>query len=333
MNTAGFGGLDYEQQNGQTLTVDAQNHKGKDKANWSLCRWVRHLCSRGCHPDPDNLQAINLDLIKWFFPRLKKILRRYFAYQVKGLEHIPDGPLLIVGNHNAGLAFYEPFCFAPEWYEQRGDREALHVLVHDVIMSLPLLGRFLAALGCVRATNEHTDILLDSGHKVVVFPGGNVEAFRPFSKRNQILFDGHTGFIRQALRHRVPMVPVVLLGGHRTSIILTDGRFIARLLRLNTILRSPTCPIFIGLPWIIGFGPIPHFPIPSLTTIQVLEPIYPERLGYSQEDADNPQILGEIYALVVGKMQDAMDLMVLEQGRIRKERWKRRLQWLLKAGR
>jgi len=221
------------------------------------------------------------------------------------MDGVPRGPALVVGNHNAGITFLEPIGLGARWYLERGMNDTLHFLVHDAMVALPMLRTFLIRTGCVRASHETANKLLRRGKKVVVFPGGNLEAFRPYRNRYKITFGGKKGFVRLALREHVPIVPVVLVGGHETFFVLRDGQRLARILHLKKLLRSETCALFLGLPWGVGFGPIFHLPLPARSQVRFLDPVSLD--GYQPSDVGNPLAVDEIYRRVTGGMQKAVD--------------------------
>ena len=146
--------------------------------------------------------------------------------------------------------------------------------------------------------------MLRRGRKVAVFPGGNLEAFRPYRRRYQVVFGGHRGFVRLALRHRVPIVPFVIVGGHESFCVLHDGRALARKLHLKRLIRSDTFPIFLGLPWGVGVGPIFHLHLPTKSQVRFLPAITLDGLG--PEHQDDRQVVDDIYQRVTGVMQQAM---------------------------
>ncbi len=155
------------------------------------------------------------------------------------------------------------------------------------------------------ATHDGRGIAAVSGKKVFVFPGGNLEAFRPYRDRYKITFGGKKGFIRLALRERVPIIPVVLVGGHETFFVLHNGEALAKLLRLKKLVRSETCALFLGLPWGLGFGPIFHLPLPAKSQVRFLKPISLKK--YSPKDIKNEKAVDEIYEKVTSSMQAAVD--------------------------
>ncbi len=260
--------------------------------------------------DPDEVGELDLDLGDVVVPLLK-ILKLYFRAEVRGLENIPSGQALLVGNHNGGITFMEPFMLGMEWYKWTQGKDALYWLGHDVMMSLPVLSNLLMKLGGVRASHETAGKVFEMGRKVAVFPGGNYEAFRPFKERYKVDFGGKKGFIRLALRHGTPIVPVLCLGGHETFFILHRGEKLAELTGAKKWLRSESFPIFIGLPYGLGIGPIFHWPLPAKCLVEVGQPI--SLAGYSPKDAGDPEVLQDLYDMVQGRLQDMMDRRVSER--------------------
>jgi 1-acyl-sn-glycerol-3-phosphate acyltransferase len=143
---------------------------------------------------------------------------------------------------------------------------------------------------------------LDLGAALLVYPGGDHETYRPSWESAKIDFAGRTGFVRLALEHRTPIVPVVAIGGQETALFLGQGRQIAELLRLDRLLRVKVFPAQIGPPYGVTVMDLPgRIPLPAKITIRALPRIdLHERLG---PDADED----EAYELVTGTMQRALD--------------------------
>lgn len=254
--------------------------------------------------DPDSADSIDVDFIRRYAPLLDRFARFYLRMEVEGLSRVPAGPALLVGNHNAGITFIEPMGLGARWYLERGFDDLIHWLVHDAMLVMPGLSRALVRMGCVRAAHAVADQVLNRGRKVAVFPGGNLEAFRPYRQRHQVVFGGHQGFVRLALRHGVPIVPFVVVGGHESFFVLHDGRALARKLHLKRFIRSDTFPVFLGLPWGVGVGPIFHLHLPTKSQVRFLPPITMEGLG--PEHQNDQQVVDDIYRRVTGVMQQAM---------------------------
>ena len=75
--------------------------------------------------------------------------------------------------------------------------------------------------------------------------------------------------MRQSLDKRVPITPVVSVGAHETLFVLARGHELAKKLGLSRILRVDVLPFWLGLPFGIGWGPIPNLPLPSKIKLEV----------------------------------------------------------------
>lgn len=254
--------------------------------------------------ETDRPQPLDHELVRLLAPLLDA-MGRYFRGEVLGLERMPEGPALLVSNHNAGITSFEPLLLGWAWHQRAEGRDPLYYLAHDAVIDAPLLGQLLARLGTVRACQGAGDRVLAAGRKVLVFPGGNYEAFRPFWKRHRVDFHGRTGFAKLALRHRVPIVPVLSLGGHETFFVVHRGERLAKLLGVKRFLRSDSFPLFFGLPWGVCAGPLFHLPLPAKLLVEVGEPLrvdhYPEDAA---DDEDLARQLAERTELAVQELMD-----------------------------
>lgn len=231
-------------------------------------------------PDPDSLDNRDLDLLQMFTPVLGRLLSRYFRAEVRGLGNIPAGAALYVGNHNMGMLSLDTVIFCAEALSYHGPDALPFGLAHDMAVMLPLVRDFITSVGGVRATQENASRIFSAGKKAMVYPGGGLDAMRSFKNRNRIVFGGRTGYIRLALREKVPIVPVVAAGAHSAYIVLSDGSRFARMLRLDKLLRADVWPLTLSLPWGLTFGPVPFFiPWPSRILISVMEPVTFSRTG------------------------------------------------------
>jgi 1-acyl-sn-glycerol-3-phosphate acyltransferase len=88
---------------------------------------------------------------------------------------------------------------------------------------------------------------LERGAALLVYPGGDDETFRPSWESSTIDLAGRTGFIQLALKHNVPIAPVVAIGGQETGLFLGRGRAAARALGLGRF-RLKVLPTVVGPP-------------------------------------------------------------------------------------
>jgi len=252
-------------------------------------------------------------LIEAVIPWVDRVCKLWFRQEVQGLDNVPEGPALVVGNHTSGITMLEAMGFGARMYRTLGTKKLWHGLAHDHIVDFPVLGPTLVKLGALRATHEAADAAFAEGRKILVFPGGNLEAFRPHKDRHRIVFGERTGFIRLALRHEVPIVPVVFEGGHSGFYVLWDGKAFVRATGIKRFLRVDTWPLFVGLPWGVAFGPLFHLPLPVKVRTHVLPPI--DLAPYTAADVDNPQALTELYQRVVDAMQARLTELGMAQRR------------------
>ena len=253
----------------------------------------------------DAADPIDHDLVDRLVPVADRICRAYFRLEVEGMHRVPDGSALVVGNHNSGITFLEPFGVCARYFREHPDEPIWRGLAHDAMIDMPMVGGLLTRLGAVRAGHESADRVFAAGLKVMVFPGGNLEAFRPWTERNRVVFSDRKGFVKLAIRNQVPIVPMVFHGGHSGLIVLREGKRIARAIGAKSILRSDTWPLFVGLPWGVALGPVFHLPLPVKCRTVFLEPIDTTR--FTVDQASDPEVLQQVYDEVVQAMQDAMD--------------------------
>ena len=241
------------------------------------------------------------DYIRDTLPRLWLLASLYFRAQVRGLERIPEeGPVLLVGNHSGGNMTVDTGVFTLAFSTYFGVERRFYQLAHNLVLSMPGLG-FLRKYGTVAANPANAANALESGAALLVYPGGDYEVHRPTWESARVDFDGRKGFLRLALKHDVPIVPVVSLGGQETALFLTRGEGLSRLLRLDRMFRLKVLPISLALPWVVNVGDmLGHVPLPAKITIDVLEPI-----DLRAEFGEEPD-LNEVYTEVLGRMQAAL---------------------------
>lgn len=255
--------------------------------------------------DPEAVKEPDMDLIRLVEPVVKG-LNAYFRGEVNGLDRIPHGEALLVANHNAGITSIEPFLLGLRYYQHTGGKDLIRFLGHDMMGRIPLLGNLLIQVGMIRASHVVADRALQAGCKVMVLPGGNYEAFRPFRLRHQVDFGGHVGYVRLALRNHVPVVPVLFLGGHETLYVVWRGERLARISGVKRWLRSDSFPLFFALPWGVALGPLFHLPIPAKLEVEVGEPL--DLTEYLEGgDPEDPQVLARLSSQVEERIQQMMD--------------------------
>src|SRR6059058_2208789 len=248
------------------------------------------------------------DYIRENLPGIWLLASLYFRGEVRGLGNIPeDGPVLLVGNHSGGNLTPDTGVFTLAFNAYFGTERPFYQLAHNLVLSMPGLS-FLRKFGTVAASPSNAEQALSSGAALLVYPGGDYEVHRPLWERHRVDFAGRKGFIRLALEHDVPLVPVVAIGGQETSIFLTRGSGIARALGLDRVLRLKVLPISIAVPWGLNVGDfLGHIPLPSKIVVGVLPPIHLREEFGPEPDVD------EVYEHIVALMQDTLSALAAER--------------------
>jgi 1-acyl-sn-glycerol-3-phosphate acyltransferase len=255
------------------------------------------------HGAADPFDAWDPDYIRKTLPTLRMFADVYHRAEVRDLRNVPkEGPVLLVGNHSGGTLISDTFVFSQAFYDHFGPLRRFHQLAHDLVFKIPGARASLSRYGTVPASPENMERALDLGAALLVYPGGDHETYRPSWESAKIDFAGRTGFVRLALEHRTPIVPVVAIGGQETALFLGQGRQIAQLLRLNRLLRVKVFPAQIGPPYGVTVMDLPgRIPLPAKITVRALPKIdLHKRLG-PNADVD------EAYELVTSTMQRALD--------------------------
>lgn len=232
---------------------------------------------------------------------------RYFPLDVRGLEHVPAAPAMIVGNHSGGTSFPDLWGLMFSWYRRFGTARPLHPMAHEMVFSTRMTGPFFSRRGVLRAARGIASRVLGEYRRdLLVLPGGDLDTWRPFSERYKVRFAGRTGYARTALEHRVPIVPFAHAGAHHTLVVLTDGRRIARALRIPELARAEIFPIHLSLPWGLAVGPWPHIPIPITLRYRFGAPVFPPP-ELAPDEPVSDQLVLEHDARVRGAVQGLLD--------------------------
>ncbi|MGI8579764.1 MAG: lysophospholipid acyltransferase family protein [Solirubrobacteraceae bacterium] len=286
--------------------------KGKADANGGgnlVARLTRAVTSQVASRIPvADLDERDPDYIRERLPQLWMLASIYFRGEVRGLGNVPEtGPVLLVGTHSGGNLTPDTSVFTLAFNTYFGVERAFYQLAHNLVLSMPGLS-FLRKFGTVAASPENAQKALESGAALLVYPGGDYEVHRPFWERNRVDFNGRKGFIRLALEHDVPIVPVVSIGGQETALFLSRGETLSRLLRLDKLFRLKVLPISLAPPWGLNIGDMSgHIPLPAKITVEALAPI-----DLRAEFGKNPN-LDEVYDHIVRLMQETLAALAAER--------------------
>jgi 1-acyl-sn-glycerol-3-phosphate acyltransferase len=236
---------------------------------------------------PGDLDACDPEYQRRHAGWLTWALRTWFRADIQGMENLPDGPFVGVGNHSGGSLIPDTLLWVGT-YHTSSRRTPLVTLAHDGMFDAypQRLANALAKLGAVRARQDIAAEALRRGFAVQVYPGGDHDACRSFFRRNEIVFAGRKGYVELAREAGVPIVPVVSVGAHEALVVLWDGVSLAKRLGLDRRFRLKALPLSLSLPWGLWLGPLPGYvPLPTKISLRVLPPISAEGEDIDSIDA------------------------------------------------
>jgi 1-acyl-sn-glycerol-3-phosphate acyltransferase len=262
------------------------------------------------------LEARDPQFIESCMPYWEWLYRYYFRVTTDGWHHIPSqGRVLLVGSHNGGLAAPDTHMMMYDWFRRFGAQRSAYGLMHPSAWrtNSRLTQQLVGKLGAIPANPQMAIAALHKGASLLVYPGGAQDLFRPYSQRHKICFAERKGFIKLALREKVPIIPLISNGAHETLVVLGDCYELVEQLHQWGMPRMSEIdfgvfPIYLGLPWGLAIGPLPHLPLPIPMHTRVCAPIIFEK--YGREAARDRAYVDACYDLVVAQMQQELDRLV-----------------------
>jgi 1-acyl-sn-glycerol-3-phosphate acyltransferase len=251
-------------------------------------------------PDIGDIDKFDPGLTERLMGVMRPFLKAYFRSEVQGLDSFPPGGALVVGNHSGGMFPMDVPIFSVDFYDRFGYDRPVYTLSHDILF-MGVTGPFFRRTGYIRANRENAAVALRSGGVVVVFPGGDYDAYRPTLSENIIDFNGRTGYVSTAIEAGVPIVPAVSIGGQETQLYLTRGTWLAERLGIKRLLRSAILPVSFGFPFGLSAVIPPNVPLPAKIVTRVLEPI-----DIAKQFGEDPDA-GEVDEHVRSVMQEALN--------------------------
>ncbi len=137
--------------------------------------------------------------------------KNYFRVKSYGTEFIPHtGGVIVAANHSGALPM-DGVMLGVDLFENTERTRYPRVILDHFVARLPYVGVLFARMGAVGGSRRNLEALLDHGQLVVVFPEGTSGVGKPYSERYK-LQTWHVGHAELALRHRVPVLPVGIIG-------------------------------------------------------------------------------------------------------------------------
>jgi 1-acyl-sn-glycerol-3-phosphate acyltransferase len=205
-------------------------------------------------------------------------LTRVVQPKLYGIEHLPRGGSLLVGNHTIYGFLDLPFMMAEIWKQRR---LAIRGLGEHAHYAVPLWRNLLEVGGMVRGTRDNVRTLMRQRETILVFPGGSREVNKQRGQRYQLLWRERIGFARLAIEAGYPIVPFAAVGAEEMLDVLVDQTtpiYGAVSRRYEQLMGFPPPPIVRG----VGLTPIPR---PERVYFWFGEPIETARFGGDGDDS------------------------------------------------
>ena len=239
------------------------------------------------------------DTLRKVAPILYFFYKRYFRVETSGLENIPEGRALFIGNHGGQIPLDAMMVGLSLFIDAEPPR-AVRSMVERWVPTVPFVSSLFTRIGAMIGDPANCRELLMHDQGVLVFPEGVRGSGKLFKDRYQLQRFG-TGFMRLALESRAPVVPVAVIGTEETYPSVYNFEALAKMLGAPYFPMTPFFPLL---------GPLGLIPLPSKVTVRYGKPIFFEG------DHDEPE---ELIREKVQKVKEALQAEIDEGLKIRGE--------------
>ena len=207
------------------------------------------------------------------FAAFKLLYSHYFRVESSGHQVLPEKEGAILAANHGGLLPFDGAMTVVDCIAKANPPRMVRSIVERWAGTLPFVNIFYARVGQVIGTRDNFRNLLGRNQLVLVFPEG-VEGIRKKAADRYVLREFHLGFVEESLLHRVPIIPVAIVGADDQTPILYDVKPLAKLLGLPVFPITPTFPLL---------GPLGLLPYPVKYQIR-----YGEPFRFYEEFPDGP---------------------------------------------
>jgi 1-acyl-sn-glycerol-3-phosphate acyltransferase len=242
-----------------------------------------------------------MDRAKYFW---NPLVDYWFRMEIEGWERLPDPPALLIGIHSGAPFVWDAWSVGLQWWRRFGDERILHGTAHDALMAAPGVGAFFRKMGVLPAAPDSIASALAAGRDVALWPGGEVDSLRHWTRRDEAVLAGRTGFVRMAIKAGAPIVPIATVGGPDSMPVVFTGRRLARALQLDKVARLKMFPIALQAPWGVSPAFLPELPLPAKIRTAFMDPV---DVGSDPELAEDEEHVEAKYEEVRRSIQSGME--------------------------
>ncbi len=217
--------------------------------------------------------GLHPETLRKFAPFLYFLYRKYFRVETAGLENLPEGRALFIGNHGGQIPLDAMMAGLALFLDGEPPRIA-RAMVERWVPTVPFVSSLFTRIGAMVGDPMNCRELLLHDQSVLVFPEGVRGSGKLYKDRYQLQRFG-TGFMRLALETKTPIVPVAIIGTEETYPSVFNFELLAK------VLGAPYFPV---TPFFPLLGPMGLVPLPAKVTIRFGKPIYFEGDAGESED-------------------------------------------------
>jgi 1-acyl-sn-glycerol-3-phosphate acyltransferase len=232
-----------------------------------------------------------------------KLLYKYwFRVESSGHSVLPEKEGAILAANHGGLLPFDATMIVVDGVLAGKPPRLVRTVVDRWAGTLPFVNVFYARVGQVVGSRDNVRELLRLKQLVLIFPEG-MSGIRKRANERYVLQPFHLGFVEESLRHRVPIIPVAVVGADDQAPVLWDLQPLAKLLGLPFFPITPTFPLL---------GPLGLLPYPVRYEIAYGEPFrfYEE---YPPEALEDPHAVRYMTEQVRRRIQEMVDQRVLDR--------------------
>lgn len=215
---------------------------------------------------------------------------------VYGIENVPNkGSALLISNHG-GVVPLDAAHIVTSLIMKKEKPRLVRTLVERFLPTLPFVYTFMSRVGQVVGTYENAEIIVDSGELLQIFPEGAKGATKPYYKYYE-LEEFNVGFMEIALKKKIPIIPIGVVGSNEQALILFDFKSLAKLLRLPNFPVTPFWPLM---------GPLGLMPLPSKYRIIFGAPM--DFTDHSEDILEDPEKVKVLVEEVRSEVKRLIDI-------------------------
>ncbi|GAC1528990.1 MAG: hypothetical protein NVS2B6_17050 [Thermoleophilaceae bacterium] len=225
------------------------------------------------------------------------LYRYWFRCEIEGIENVPaSGGALLVSNH-AGALPPDAAMISKAVKEEHAHPRPVNVTVEHFFKGYPGFSMLLPKIGCVAAhpANVHR-LLYDEQQLVLVFPEGRKGTEKLYKDHYKLRRFGRGGFVEAAMRARVPIVPVCVVGAEEAAPVFAQLSLLQRMTGLLYVPLTPTFP-HLGALGMLGY-------LPAKFRIRFLEPIRFDEAGMNADKSLVQTVAHEVRARIQENLLD-----------------------------